>query len=117
MITWCQSVRKNQTSTRLMKSQKCQAVSTANTFTGGWMKIPMIRECFMKVLRINKKGNLEENPELNRIATEWNDKFEVTRAIRKEIAAAEDRLSVAHNDFLKINKEWELYEKLNGKRK
>jgi len=74
----------------------------------------MIKEGFMKVLRMTKKNCLKEDPELSRIATEWNDKFEVTRTIRKEIAAAEAKLSVAHEDFLKVNKEWENYEKLNG---
>tara|TARA_R100000935_G_C2820826_1_gene159658 strand:- start:237 stop:482 length:246 start_codon:yes stop_codon:yes gene_type:complete len=81
------------------------------------MKILTIKECFMKIFTINKKTVFEENPELSRIATEWNDKFEITRAIRKEISDAENKLSIAHNDFIKINKEWELYEKLNGKRK
>jgi len=74
----------------------------------------MIKEGFMRVLKMTKKNILKEDPELNRIATEWNDKFEVTRTIRKEIAAAEDKLSVAHEDFLKVNKEWEAYEKKNG---
>jgi len=68
----------------------------------------------MNVLRMTKKNSLEENPELSRIATEWNDKFEVTRTIRREITDAEAKLVVANEDFLKINKEWEDYEKLNG---
>ena len=68
----------------------------------------------MNVLRMTKKNSLEENPELSRIATEWNDKFEVTRTIRREITDAEAKLAVANEDFLKVHKEWEDYEKLNG---
>ena len=38
----------------------------------------------MRVLRMTKKkGSLEEDPELSRIATEWNDKFEETQPLAK----------------------------------
>ena len=74
----------------------------------------MIKRGFMRVLKMTKKNCLKEDPELSRIATEWNDKFEVTRTIRREITDAEAKLAVANEDFLKVHKEWEDYEKLNG---
>ena len=74
----------------------------------------MIKRGFMRVLKMTKKNCFKEDPELSRIATEWNDKFEVTRTIRREITYAEAKLAVANEDFLKVHKEWEDYEKLNG---
>lgn len=61
---------------------------------------------------MNKKGYLtESNPEVDRIYTEWLDKFEKTRAIRKEIDDAENRLAIASSEFLEVHHYWEAYEK------
>jgi len=115
MITWFQSVRRNQIITRLMKCKKCRAVSTANTFTDGWMKIQMIKERFMKVLRMTKKGyHAESNPELDQIVTKWHETFEATKVARKAFYIAEKKLELANKEFTVVDKEWQAYEKKNG---
>ena len=61
---------------------------------------------------MNKKGYLaESDPEVDRIYTEWLEKFEKTRVIRKEIKDAEVRLAKANAEFLEVHHYWEAYEK------
>lgn len=72
----------------------------------------------MKVSRMDKKGTLEEsNPELDRIATKWNEDFMKTRALREEIAAAQVKLAIATEEFERTHLEWVIYEKTNGAKK
>jgi hypothetical protein len=69
----------------------------------------------MEIFRMNKKGYLaKSDPEVDRIYTEWLEKFEKTRAIRKEIKDAEARLAKASAEFLEVHHYWEAYEKENG---
>ena len=75
----------------------------------------MIKEGFMKVLRMTKKGyHAESNPELDKIVTRWNETFEATRVARQEISAAALAAALANDEFKKADQEWHDYEKKNG---
>ena len=79
------------------------------------MKIPMIKEVIMKVLRMTKKGyHAKSNPELDQIVTKWHDNFEATRVARKALYIAEKKLELANKQFTVVDKEWQAYEKKNG---
>ena len=75
----------------------------------------MIKECFMKVLRMTKKGyHADSNPELDQIVTKWHESFEATRVARKAFYIAEKKLELANKQFTVVDKEWQSYEKKNG---
>jgi hypothetical protein len=79
------------------------------------MKIPMIKEWFMQVLRMTKKGyHAKSNPELDQIVTKWHESFEATRVARKALYIAEKWLELANKEFTVVDKEWQAYEKKNG---
>jgi len=79
------------------------------------MKIPMIKEGFMKVLRMTKKGyHAKSNPELDQIVSKWHESFEATRVARKAFYIAEKKLELANKQFTVVDKEWQAYEKKNG---
>ena len=75
----------------------------------------MIKEGFMKVLRMTKKGyHAKSNPELDKIVTKWNETFEATRVARQGISAAALAAALANDEFKKADQEWHDYEKKNG---
>ena len=75
----------------------------------------MIKEGFMKVLRMTKKGyHADSNPELDQIVTKWHETFEATRVARQGISAAALASALANDEFKKADQEWQAYEKKNG---